>query len=63
MEMKLPEAWSPLANTISAFRGSLEWSAQGNLEYLTGASGERTWKKIKGRAILHTDKSEIQYEE
>ena len=38
------------------FRGSLEWSAQGNLEYLTGASGERTWKKIKGRAILHTDK-------
>ena len=22
------------ADTISAFRGSLEWSAQGNLEYL-----------------------------
>ena len=33
MEMKLPEAWSPLANTISVLGGSLEWSAQGNPEY------------------------------
>ena len=41
MEMKLKESWSPLAHTISAFRGSLEWSAQGNLEYLICASHPR----------------------
>ena len=33
MEMKLKKSWSPLANMISAFGGSLEWSAQGNPEY------------------------------
>ena len=33
MKMKLKKSWSQLANTISAFRGSLEWSAQGNPEY------------------------------
>ena len=41
MEMKLKKSWSPLANTISVLGGSLEWSAQGNLEYLICASHPR----------------------
>ena len=36
MEMKLKKSWSPLANTISAFRGSSECPAQGNLKYSFG---------------------------
>ena len=38
MEMKLKKSWSPLANMISAFGGSLECSAQGNLKYFTCAA-------------------------
>ena len=45
MEMKLRKSWNPLVHTISDFRGSLEWFAQGNLEYLAGVS-YRVYKKI-----------------
>ena len=44
MEMKLKKSWSPLANMISAFGGSLEWFAQGNLEYFIGAGYAESMK-------------------
>ena len=55
MEMKLRKSWSPSANTISGFRGSLEWSAQGNVEYFICAALRKHLQKYNFniKPLLH----------